>query len=167
MFADIHLNANALAQYGLPDVAYPVPTGHIDAALADGILPFAAMLYGLQQRGCSGDADWKQSEPAMARLAELLAPIDDRAVVTATGDDWWLELGPVDLSQTIVTIQRDGCLVVAISRTSNGRLRIRSVPAAGFQERGVLDQSWPKPASAVRRLHAGKQLGVRARQLCR
>jgi high affinity sulfate transporter 1 len=60
----------------------------------------------------------------MGRLAELAAPADEREVVIASGDDWWLEIGPVDLGRQIVTVQRGERLIAAITARQDGRLRV-------------------------------------------
>lgn len=116
----------ALERLGLPDIEYPVMLGSLDAALGDqGELPFAQMLFGLQLHCQDGASDWQTLEPAMARLAELIAPQnDDRPLVDAAGETWWLEIGPVDLTQEIVTIQRREELIAAIRPRDDGRLRI-------------------------------------------
>jgi hypothetical protein len=116
----------ALEQLGLPDIDYPVPSELVEQALAsDGELPLAEMLFGLQLHSRQGATDWQALEPAMARLAELMAPEgDDRPLVDAAGETWWLEIGPVDLSEEIVTIQRREELVAAIAPRDDGRLRV-------------------------------------------
>lgn len=120
-----HLKPGPLARYGLPDIAYPIPAGDMQSALlGDGELPLAVLLHGLQQRGRAGEAQWQQIEPAMDRLAELLAPDDAREVISAAGDHWWLEIGPVDLGTKLVTIQRGDALVAAITAREDGRLRV-------------------------------------------
>jgi hypothetical protein len=124
-FAELHLKPETLAQYGLPDIAYPVPAADLKSALLDnGDLPLAVMLHGLQQRSRDGEAEWQQVEPAMDRLSELLAPDDARDVVSAAGDHWWLEVGPVDLGGKLVTIQRGDALIAAITARNDGRLRV-------------------------------------------
>ena len=75
------------------------------------------MLYQLQMRSRDGDADWQHLEPAMDRLAHLVAPNDQRPVLSATGDNWWLEVGPVDLAGPIVTVQRGDKLIAAMAPT--------------------------------------------------
>ncbi len=123
--ADIHLKPHVLARLGLPDMAYPVPVHELHAVAGDtGELPFALLLLGLQQRAQDGQAPWRELEPAMDRLAELAASEDQRDVVVARSDDWWLEIGPVDLGGRIVTIQREDCLVCAICPREDGRLRV-------------------------------------------
>lgn len=123
--ADIHLKPQVLARLGLPDLAYPVPVHELPAVVGDGgQLPFAVLLHGLQQKARDGQAPWRALEPAMNRLAELAAPDDDRDVVVARSDDWWLEIGPVDLGGRIVTIQRGDCLIAAFSPRPDGRLRV-------------------------------------------
>ena len=122
---ELHLKPQVLARYGLPNIAYPVPGASLLACLAgDGELPLAVLLHGLQQRSGDGDADWQEMEPAMARLSELLAPADDRKVVSAAGDNWWLELAPVNLDSRLVTIQRGKHLVAAMTAREDGRLRV-------------------------------------------
>ena len=124
-FAELHLKPGPLARYGLPDIPYPIPAGDMQSALlGDGELPLAVMLHGLQQRSRAGEAQWQQIEPAMDRLAELLAPDDAREAISAAGDHWWLEIGPVDLGAKLVTIQRGDALVAAITAREDGRLRV-------------------------------------------
>jgi hypothetical protein len=65
-------------------------------------------------------------EPALDRLAELIAPADHRPVINAAGDSWWLEIGPVALDGPIVTIQRGDQLIAAIGSREDGRLRVAS-----------------------------------------
>jgi len=94
------------------------------------------MLHGLQQRSRDGEADWQQIEAAMDRLARLLAPDDDREVISAAGGNWWLEIGPVDLNAELVTVQRGESLIAAIAAREDGRLRV-GVSPSGRQERGI------------------------------
>jgi len=125
IFAWLRLNPWILERYGLPDIPYPVPAADMQSALlGDGELPLAVMLHGLQQRSRAGDAQWQPIEPAMDRLAELIVPNDTREVISAAGDHWWLEIGPVDLGAKLVTIQRGDALVAAITAREDGRLRV-------------------------------------------
>jgi hypothetical protein len=49
-FAALHLKPEMLAQYGLPDIGYPVPAADLKSAVLDnGDLPLATLLHGLQQ----------------------------------------------------------------------------------------------------------------------
>lgn len=124
-FAEMQLKPQALARYGLPDISYPVPVADLRSALSeDGELPLAVMLHGLQHRSRDGEANWQQLEPAMDRLAHLLAPEDNREVISAAGDNWWLEIGPLDLDTRLVTVQRGGTLIAAIAAREDGRLRV-------------------------------------------
>ena len=80
--ADRHLKPQALTRFGLPDIPYPVPAASLQAAVSDdGELPLAVMRADLQQRSRDGEASWQASEPAMDRLAELLALDDAREVI--------------------------------------------------------------------------------------
>lgn len=124
-FAEIRLKPETLGRYGLPDILFPVPKAELQVALSgDGELPLAAMLHGLQQRSRDGEAQWQQVEHAMDRLAELLAPDDPREVISAAGDNWWLEIGPVDLRGRLVAVQRGDALVAAVSAREDRRLRV-------------------------------------------
>jgi len=58
----------------------------------------------------------------MERLANLLTSDDDRKVVTAASDNWWLEIGSVDLDSKLVTVQRGDSLIAAIASRDDGRL---------------------------------------------
>jgi len=123
-FLDIRLKQQTLDIYNLPDIAYPISMHSLDAALGnDGKLPFAEMLYGLQLRSVDDKVEWQSLEPAMERLAQLITPQNTHEIVTAAGEDWWLEFGPVDLNAKVVTIQRRGCLIAAIVNRGDGRLR--------------------------------------------
>ena len=123
--AEMHLKPEALARYGLPDIAYPIASADLQAALTvGGEVPLAMMLHGLQEVARDGETDWKHLEPAMSRLSELLAPDDKRDVISAAGDTWWIEIGPVDLGGKLVTVQRGNDLIAAITPRDDGRLRV-------------------------------------------
>jgi hypothetical protein len=123
---ELHPTPDALDGLGLPAIPYPVALPAFQAAVAnDGELPLADMLHGLQLRAAAPGADWQRMEPAMARLAELLASDDPRECITAAGGDWWIEVGPVDLEAGgIVTLQRGQTLLAAIAPREDGRLRV-------------------------------------------
>ena len=123
-FVELHLGSRALDRFRLPDITYPLPISAMDSALAqEGQLPLDAMLYGLQEKSANTATDWPSLEPAMDRLAELVAPEDPGGPLSATGEHWWLEVGPVDLTQAVVTLQRGDHLVAAIAPRPDGRLR--------------------------------------------
>jgi hypothetical protein len=124
-FADLHLKPAVLAEHQLPDIGYPVPIERLGEIVAERIeAQFAELLFWLQRRCSESARDFRRYEPAMSRLLVLLAPTDDRDAVDVMGDEWWLELGPVDLDGEVVAIQRDDALVVAIARRDDGRLRV-------------------------------------------
>lgn len=76
----------------------------------------------------------------MARLAELIAPEDDRTHVTAAGPEWWIEIGPVDLAGPIVTIQRGDVLIAAMAARDDGRLRLAAYrPLDGRSARLIIN----------------------------
>ena len=137
---DIHFDAAGLTEYGLPNMGYPIPVENLnDSSGITGAFPFALMLFGLQERARDRDSGWRTLEPAMQRLAELLASQEDSFVNrdesmenTAEadqghafeGDQWWFELGPVDLRAQLVTIERQGTLLASVGPREDGRLRI-------------------------------------------
>ena len=122
---DVRLKPEILEQFGLPDILFPMSLETFEATISgDGGWPFASMLFHLQQRSGDGSANWIELEPAMDRLAQILSPDDPRPVLSATGEDWWVALGPVDLRSKIVTIQRGENLIAAISPTTNGELQV-------------------------------------------
>jgi len=53
-----------------------------------------------------------------------MAPEDGRDVILAAGDNWWIEIGPVDLGTKLVTVQRGTDLIAAITPRDDGRLRV-------------------------------------------
>jgi hypothetical protein len=152
-FAELQLKPEALLRFGLPNIGYPIPIEILSELLASSDdLPLPTMLFWLQQQSSQAECDFRKLEPAMARLATLLAPDDDqRDSVTVIGDDWWLELGPVDLEGEIVTIQRDDELVVAIACRADGRLRAavyRPLDASSANKLIILAQN-PHPDGGV------------------
>ncbi|MDF2446124.1 MAG: draG2 [Moraxellaceae bacterium] len=126
-FVELHLEPETLAELGLPDIGYPVPKAEFD--IVSDKLHLATLLYGLQWKSTQAGVDWPALEPAMARLALLMTPDDEEAVVTAEGDDWELAIGGVDLmgndrDKRVVTIQRGAHLIAAIRPLPNGQLRV-------------------------------------------
>ncbi len=124
----LQLGYELLARYGLPDIEYPLRTAALPEAVGNGgEVPFAELLFGLQQSAADGDRDWKALEPALERLGELVAPADEHELVVAEGDAWWVEIGPVDPGGAVVTIQRGDDLLVMMAPREDGRLRIAAV----------------------------------------
>ena len=124
-FIEMHWKAEWLREYGLPDIGYPMPSDATGEVLnAEGKIGFAQILFWLQDFSAERREEWQELEPAMQRLTELLAPDDSREVLNAQGDTWYLELGPVNLSSIIITIQRRDYLIAAISPRQDFRLRV-------------------------------------------
>ncbi|MCS2162619.1 NUDIX hydrolase [Scandinavium sp. H11S7] len=101
-----------------------LPVDMQSTQLGEGELSLIMKLYGLQKCSSTGDAKWQQLEPEMDEFAKLLTSDDLQEVIPAIGDDWWLEIGPVNLGDRIVTIQRGDTLIAAITATEDGRLRV-------------------------------------------
>lgn len=126
-FIELHLKPETLAELGLPDIGYLVPRDDFDAET--GRLPLAMLLYGLQWKSARAGAERASLEPAMERLALLLTPDADDAVVTAGGDDWELAIGGVNLAgedrdRRVVALQRGAQLVAAVRPLPSGQLRV-------------------------------------------
>lgn len=122
--AEIRLQPEVLAQYELPDLPYPIYAADAASALGHPAHPWlAAMLHGLQQESAAS-ADWQALDPAKDRLAQLLTAGEWGGLAISEGESWWLELGPVDLGGTLVTIQRAGQLIAAMESREDGRLRV-------------------------------------------
>lgn len=123
-FVELVLKPEALERYGLPVMAYPLLSqAFLEAIGGDGELPLPDMLFGLQNKSARDCPDWQSLEPAMARLAELIAPDDGRDIISAASDEWWLEIGPVALDGPVIAIQRKDELVAALACREDGRLR--------------------------------------------
>ena len=96
-WTEIQFNKETLARYELPDIPYPISVTDLNRSLKDGgELPLDILLHSLQIYNQEGCRDWQQSEPAMERLSILMAPDDHRAVISTAGDEWWIEVGPVE-----------------------------------------------------------------------
>jgi hypothetical protein len=123
-FIRIKWKPAALQEAGLPDIEYPVSAQALDDILSSGgQIDFAQQLYWIQAYSHEAD-DWESLEPASLRLTELLAPPDNREVLTAKGEDWFLEFGPVDLTRHIITIHRKATVLAAIAPREDFRLRV-------------------------------------------
>jgi hypothetical protein len=121
-FVTLHWKLEILTEFGLPDIGYPIPTLMLKRLMTLPEIDFGDMLYWIQEYSAQSRQYWRDYEPAMLRLSELLAPEETPEVITAEGDDWFLLVAPIDLTNEIVTIQRDGCLVAAMQDYGNGRL---------------------------------------------
>lgn len=121
---ELHPTPDALSDLGLPSIPYPVALPAFQAAVAnDGALPLADMLHGLQLRAAAA-TDVARLEPAMMRLAELLAASDEARATRAPGFDRWLDYGAVDLDGPAVAIRRGASLLAAVTPHGDGRLRV-------------------------------------------
>jgi len=124
-YRSIRLPSRTLQRYQLPDISYRIPKSEVDQLLAGSMdLPFKVMLEGLQEKSENLKKGWKQLEPAIETLSEILAPTHIPEIASVVGENWWLELGPVDLSDELVTIQRENHLIAAMTRRKDGRLRL-------------------------------------------
>lgn len=121
----IHFESHLLEEQGLPDLPYPVCATALEASKANGgELPWAEVLFGMQLATQAGRSPWTQYGPAMTQLAALLAEQDDQVLVTALGDNWWMEIADASLNGEVVTIQRGDQLLCTLGDRGDGRLQI-------------------------------------------
>ena len=123
IYKKIRLPAKTISRFGLLDTEYPVPVrNYIKFVTGDGC-QLDMLLYWLQEYSTTSPNEWEDCEPAMQRLSELLAPRDTNPEdVFIEGHNWSLLVGKVDLTKTIVTIQRNNHLLAAIQNHGTGRL---------------------------------------------
>lgn len=123
---ELHPPADALDGLGLPAIPYPVALPVFQSAVANdgGPLPLADMLRGLQLRATDARVDWHRVEPAMSRLAELLAGDDSRERVALSGDGWRLEVTGDANARHAVVLQRGACRIAALGALRDGRLQL-------------------------------------------
>lgn len=122
-FIKIKWASEKLAKIGLLDVEYPVPVGDFERFVAGDEFQLDFLLYWFQEYSANSPKDWMDCEPAILRLSELLAPSEEnRESLIISGDNWKLQIGSVDLTKEIVTIQRGNYLIAAIQNFGDGRL---------------------------------------------
>lgn len=120
---ELHPKPDALDVLGLPAIPYPVALPVFQAAVAnDGEPPLADMLLGLQLRAADAGVDGQRMEPAMARLAELLAGDDMRERIPLDCAPW-LEVAPVDAKDGVLALVR-GELLLAVLAFDQGRWQV-------------------------------------------
>lgn len=123
-FTKITWSSDVLAPLGLPSIDYPVPFDAFPALMeSGGDVPFEYLLVWMMQYAAA-DEDWQKYDDALLALMAKVAPPDDRETLSAEGEDFWLEVGPVDLEGDIVTVQRQDRLIAAMTGRPDGRLRI-------------------------------------------
>ena len=124
-FTKMRWKPEKLKEMGLPNCDYPIPSDLLPEVITSGkmILP-EYLLCWLQEYSSTLSEGWEELEPAMSALLEILASDDSKMESTVEGDDWALQLGPVDLTKKIVTIQRGGRVLAALSPLEDERLRL-------------------------------------------
>jgi hypothetical protein len=126
-FIEIRLKPDTLRRLQLPDIPYPIPLSYFQFIAFDrGQLPYAVLLYGLQEAMASPSYDWRVAEEPASILTDLICGDQHDDLASASGHYWWFDIGPVDLTQEIVTVQRRDSLIVAMQPQTDGRLRVAS-----------------------------------------
>lgn len=148
---EIEVPNETLHALGLPEMRYPVRAAAL-ATIDTATPPLAEILFGLQCASAGDERGWPQLEPAMARLAQLLAPHTHKGFSQElSGPNWWLRLGGVDLTTTVVTVQRGNELIAALQPTRDGRLCVstyRPLDAKSAEYLTALGQT-PHPETGV------------------
>ena len=113
-----------LAERGLPATDYPVPQDALKTILqSGGKIPDGHLLVWLMEYIAEHPEERSDYEGALFALMAKSAPLDDREAIEAESEDWWIEIGPVDLGADIITIQQNADLIAAICRRPDGTLR--------------------------------------------
>jgi hypothetical protein len=111
----ITLKQEFLIENKLPNIAYPVPISHADKIIeAGGETGFADMLFYLQEYSAYLKKSWEELEPAMLRLAEIIAPENDDPVGNIHTPDFYLNVQQRDMSIDVITMIRGDKVLVAI-----------------------------------------------------
>ncbi|WP_157976399.1 hypothetical protein [Parahaliea mediterranea] len=146
---------------GIPSA--PIPDGDSQAMLQQ--------LFQLQCDSARRHADWEALEYRMQCLLEQVAgvpPYSESAsrgpvpARIASSDQWWLELGPVDGTREVITLEREGYMLAALSATDGGRLRLATYrPLDGHSiERLLYLAAHPHPRLGVHMRENNWQLAV-------
>ena len=106
-----------LAKWGLPFIEYPILQTAFESAIEkqDHKLDFGNMLYWLQEYSALLDKGWEKLEPAILKLAELIAPEDVDQIAHIHTPDFYINAQKRDLSLELIGIHR-GNQVLAIIR---------------------------------------------------
>ncbi len=121
---------------GLDAGPWPVPAALLGELVGQPRLPLALLLHGLQRWASDAGLDgaWPPARggtpaPAFARLQAQMRPLihhlagrDHRAWGSAQGDEWWLQLGAIDLDGPLVAVQRGEERLAAVAPGAGGGL---------------------------------------------
>ncbi len=122
-FALFKMKKHFYERMGLPQIHFPVPVDELVRISMTVDIDLPVLLYWLQEYSAHNPDKWLDEEHAMYRLAEILAPEDDRETALVEGDSWSFLLSPVDLSKEIITIQRRDRLLAAMQPLDDGSLK--------------------------------------------
>jgi hypothetical protein len=123
-----HLHhCDILGRLGLPPIPFPLPA---ELQAADDEFALDYLLYWLQDCSASPGADWQGLEYALQRVLEHLAA-DRESAANGSGNSriaeserWWLRLDPVALDRELLTLERQGYMLAAISPSEDMRLQL-------------------------------------------
>jgi len=139
--------SETLARIGMLDMEYPVPLKDFERFVAGDEFQLDLILFWLQEYSAQSPNEWLECEAAMLRLSELIAPPEKSPEnITIAGDNWRMQIGSVDLSKTIVTIQRGDYLLAAIQNAGNGQLLVSAYRPLDSKSAGYLSGMALNPA---------------------
>jgi hypothetical protein len=153
----------ALEQDGLPNIGYPVPVDLFkqiteQPGLSPGDLLSWAQLYSeLDPNG------WRKLDYVIGMLADSLNGDESDSDWQVEGRGWLLRFGHVDLSQEIVTLQRQGTLIAALQPSENGLLPVSAYHGLDARAVGMLTGLGQKPADDGTVSMRDNKLGLCAR----
>jgi hypothetical protein len=124
-YIKIRWKPETLIKLGLLDMEYPVKMSEFERFVDGEEIQLDLILYWLMGYSAVSPKEWLDCEPAILRLSELIAPPEKSPDnISIAGDNWKFVVGPVDLTQEIVTIQRGDYLLASIQNAGNGQLLV-------------------------------------------
>lgn len=114
-YIQLELKSDFLKKHNLPNVHYPIPTSSLQYVLnSGGNIDLHSLLFWFQCYSSSLKNEWKEIEPALLRLAQILATKNDDSVGDIYTPDFYLHIKQMDISQELITISRKDKVLVAI-----------------------------------------------------
>jgi hypothetical protein len=120
MLSLVTLKTDVVERLGIPGIHYPID---LEFALRNEGNIAPEMLLSWIQTYTDDSEDWKIYREASLALSRSLAPELPEPILEAESDEWFVEIGPLDLSLETATIQKQGELILAIQNRGDGRLR--------------------------------------------
>lgn len=86
-------------------------------------VPEELQLMWFQRWTAQAQDHWLSFEEFLAKSEDDF-PDSEQPSSELSGENWWFEVGAVDLTKQLITVQRDNLLLAAICATEGGQLRV-------------------------------------------